>query len=502
MQIEKPFTMIFLSLFLAGIAGCGGGGSSGGSNTDSSTDGTGDGNTDGNDAGGGAANGQFSGVFVDAPVSGLEYEIDGDRFLTDENGTFRFETGEELSFYVGDIFLGSASAAAVLTPLDLVPDALDETEDQVINLLRFLQTLDNDADLSNGIQIIENVRVDARGESLDFGVPVGNFAGASSLLVNELTSATTSGSRQLVSEASALSHFRDSLQEISSIDSVTPVEGTVITEAEANQLFLDGGSGLWRADFTADETFEYDTGPGSRVSIERMSRFRSMILVREDPQEVDFCSVFIEPAPLNIDFLESFGGTSHSCSEESERFKRTSSGGLGYEYFCGDQIVTAGTLEKISNATAFDQGTLSINSVDLPSNINSADGVCGSITSYASRTTTLEPVPDAGSPAPGIRPEWTVIMGGPYENGWMEVFLNFTGDQIAGTYPHVGDKVEDYTQPHAAFAFFPDAGDEIPLVANGTVTVTGVSLYSVNVNYDLVTETGTELTGSFSLNLR
>jgi hypothetical protein len=175
---------------------------------------------------------------------------------------------------------------------------------------------------------------------------------------------------------------------------------------------------------------------------------------------------------------------------------------LGYEYFCGDQIVTAGTLEKISNATAFDQGTLSINSVDLPSNINSADGVCGSITSYASRTTTLEPVPDAGSPAPGIRPEWTVIMGGPYENGWMEVFLNFTGDQIAGTYPHVGDKVEDYTQPHAAFAFFPDAGDEIPLVANGTVTVTGVSLYSVNVNYDLVTETGTELTGSFSLNLR
>jgi VCBS repeat-containing protein len=55
-----------------------------------------------------------------------------------------------------------------MTPVDLVPGAVDETNDTVTNIARFLQTLDVDADLSNGIQIPEGAAEAAAGLSVNF----------------------------------------------------------------------------------------------------------------------------------------------------------------------------------------------------------------------------------------------------------------------------------------------------------------------------------------------
>lgn len=284
--------------------------------------------------------------------------------------------------------------------------------------------------------------------------------------------------------------------------SVKPVEGTVITRDEAYQLVINKGTGLWRLDYKYDDFYEYSIGFGLIERIEGDSNLRAMLLVREDPQEVEFCGGPIESLTLESDFIETLGLTSHSCTQYSTTFKRTESGGVGYEHYCEQKIVVEGTLERISNATEFDFGALTVNTTDLSANIDSSNKICGSIKSYNHVVTTLESESGEISLGPESGKQWEVNLTAPYENGLMNLYINFTGDQENGIYPHSGDEVEDYSKPHATTWFSPAEGDEIPLTANGTVTVTGVSAYSVNGSFDLVTETETDLDGSFSLDFR
>jgi hypothetical protein len=53
-----------------------------------------------------------------------------------------------VTFSIGGITLGSAVGQPQLTPIDLVPGAIDATDQQVTNILRFVQSLDADSDPS------------------------------------------------------------------------------------------------------------------------------------------------------------------------------------------------------------------------------------------------------------------------------------------------------------------------------------------------------------------
>lgn len=527
MRIKNSIPTIFFSFILLAIASCGGGGGGGGSSNNVGTDPNGgisssssdrsessssassdnDGNSSSVSSGTNSSeqvdpSGQYSGVFIDGPVSGLEYQILDDRFLTDENGIFKFDTDDIISFYIGNLYLGSARGALLLTPLDLVPDALDETDDRVINLIRFLQTIDDDGDLSNGIQITENVRRIAEAHSLNFGLPKKEFEDDSFFLITDLTSATAEGPRELVSESSALNHFRDTLQEIDAIGTVQPIEGSVITKEEAAQVLIDAGPSLWQTDFVYGIFQDIGDFPTSGTRIETAGRGRSMFLVRPESGDIDSCDPIDDPTPLTSDLFYSLGNSAQICQDGSTTVKRTASGGLGVEHYCGEQLASSGTAEKISTATEFDQGSLTVNSVDLSANINTSDGVCGTISKTTATITTVVPNTEDNSTTERTSDQWTVILRAPYENGWMNIFLNFTGSHTRGIYPHSGDEIEDYDKPHAAFAFFPGEDENIPPVANGTVDVKSVSLSSLNGTYDFVTEAGTELTGSFTLDLR
>ncbi|OQY58629.1 MAG: hypothetical protein B6245_10930 [Desulfobacteraceae bacterium 4572_88] len=73
-----------------------------------------------------------------------------------------------------------------MTPIDLVPGALDHTDPTVTNISRFLQTLDEDGNPENGILISEETRDNARGKSLDFTLSDAEFEAAAKTLLGEL----------------------------------------------------------------------------------------------------------------------------------------------------------------------------------------------------------------------------------------------------------------------------------------------------------------------------
>lgn len=98
-----------------------------------------------------------SGVFLDSPVAGLTYQTTfQNRTLTaqtTEDGVFNYDDNERVTFSIGSLVLGSAVGKSVITPLDLVPGAAGASDQRVVNMCVLLQTLDQDGNLNNGIQI-------------------------------------------------------------------------------------------------------------------------------------------------------------------------------------------------------------------------------------------------------------------------------------------------------------------------------------------------------------
>ncbi|MBN1663431.1 MAG: carboxylesterase family protein [Deltaproteobacteria bacterium] len=94
-----------------------------------------------------------TGVFLDSPVAGLSYSTPNASGTTDAAGKFTYYPYETVTFSVGGLTLGSATGKATITPLDIVSGATGAADQRVANRLVFLQSLDQDGDLNNGIQI-------------------------------------------------------------------------------------------------------------------------------------------------------------------------------------------------------------------------------------------------------------------------------------------------------------------------------------------------------------
>ncbi len=176
-------------LLVAGLAlGCGGGGSSDGVPDQTSAK---------------------TGVFVDAAVFGLKYASQSYNGITDKSGKFQYRQGEMVTFSVGDIVIGEARGADVVTPLDLVSGATDENDTQVTNIIRFLQSLDDDRNLTNGITIEARTHNYITGQSLDFSLSIDAFEAA----FNTISDAVLGGMR-LVDVDAARTHFRNALDQL------------------------------------------------------------------------------------------------------------------------------------------------------------------------------------------------------------------------------------------------------------------------------------------------
>lgn len=152
-----------------------------------------------------------NGVFIDGPVTGLGYTAgNGAARVTGEGGTFTYRNGQDLSFSIGGIQLGSAAGAPIIMPVDVMPSARAE-----VNLARFLLTLDLDKDPSNGITIAEAVRTYTKdlthaADAFD----VDDAAFESSDLADIAKRANGDGPRTLVSRDFALSELTCSKNDV------------------------------------------------------------------------------------------------------------------------------------------------------------------------------------------------------------------------------------------------------------------------------------------------
>ena len=147
-----------------------------------------------------------TGVFVDSAVAGVTYTTSsGLSGTTNSSGEFSYRSGDTASFSIGDINLGSVTASAVLTPVEVM-GASGTADPKVINLARLLQTLDSDGDPTNGIEITSATSNTLKGKSLNFNVAVDTFTNDSTIAQIQ----TTVG-RTLTSATAALNHLHTTL---------------------------------------------------------------------------------------------------------------------------------------------------------------------------------------------------------------------------------------------------------------------------------------------------
>lgn len=149
--------------------------------------------------------------FVDGAVSGLQYRCgtNGPLQLTGASGELACFRGSTVSFYIGSLYLGSVRldrGVKIVTPVSLFDGAVDETDQRVINLARFLISLDQDQDPDNGIQIPAGALQDTD-LALDFTLGEAEFGAASDTVLEALTSDVDGGPFTTVSAADAEDHL-------------------------------------------------------------------------------------------------------------------------------------------------------------------------------------------------------------------------------------------------------------------------------------------------------
>ncbi len=214
----------------------------------------------GSPAGGGGTPRALQGQFLDSAVEGLAFVAGGEAGETNAQGTFTYEKGSSVQFSVGGIVIGAGTAFPIMTPVDLVLMATSELDDTVTNIARFLQTIDDDADASNGITITQAVRDSAAGQSIDFEQSASAFGADSNvqMVVSDLTSQTTAGTRSLVSIQDARDHLSATL--LASYDGT--YEGTYSLDADPGKVV-----GTWRITVTLGSvSCNFTQSPGTPAS--------------------------------------------------------------------------------------------------------------------------------------------------------------------------------------------------------------------------------------------
>jgi len=120
----------------------------------------------------------LKGVFIDGPVGGINYTTPTVKGVTKADGEFEYQAGETVTFSIGGLMLGSTAGKPVVTPLDIVADAKNASDQRVVNISVVLQTLDQDGNTANGILITDQTAsfVTQYGKGINFNKPARIFS--------------------------------------------------------------------------------------------------------------------------------------------------------------------------------------------------------------------------------------------------------------------------------------------------------------------------------------
>jgi hypothetical protein len=152
------------------------------------------------------------GQLFDGPVQGVGYESFSYSGITAANGSFYCNPGENVQFKIGNIEIGEVNCQEFITPLELAEkDSINDNA--VINIARFLQSLDSDQD-EDLIRIDKKVREKAENNSLvGIHLPLDfndneSFEQQALLLLQKILEKTDAA---LVSPENARKHYLSSL---------------------------------------------------------------------------------------------------------------------------------------------------------------------------------------------------------------------------------------------------------------------------------------------------
>jgi hypothetical protein len=149
-----------------------------------------------------------TGVFLDSPVINIGYRTEALEGVTNSLGEFEYLPGESVTFFIGDLNFPAVAATGTVTPLEL-SGTQDTTDPKVMNMIRLLQTLDQDGDPSNGITITDLAKSSAT--QVDFNLSEANFAASSAVMNLIFNAGLAAPVTELVSAADALAHFQKEL---------------------------------------------------------------------------------------------------------------------------------------------------------------------------------------------------------------------------------------------------------------------------------------------------
>lgn len=215
MQIYRSASGLCLTVLVAALAACGGGGSG---STVTST-----------------------GIFVDSAVAGIGYRTTTQSGVTNAKGEYSFLPGEKVTFFIGSIELPPVIAKGTVTPLDIA-QTTDINNQIVSNILVFLQSLDEDGNPNNGITIPSAAASRAK-SPVNFDVSPLAFSANTSLI--GLMANSGSITKSLVSQASAIANFQSTLTSLgityNSAPTVKPAASSVTPEPASGNC-TQGGS--------------------------------------------------------------------------------------------------------------------------------------------------------------------------------------------------------------------------------------------------------------------
>ena len=153
-----------------------------------------------------AAGSTQTGVFKDANVRGVSWQSGGLSGVTGADGKFQYVVGQNVTFSVGAVALGTFAGQPFITPLHL-PTVATNVGDQIDNRIRFLQMLDLDGNPDNGIEISDNALSRAASwAQVDFTTAPANLATALADIRADAMSAD-GGTHALPTADAARDHF-------------------------------------------------------------------------------------------------------------------------------------------------------------------------------------------------------------------------------------------------------------------------------------------------------
>lgn len=267
----------------------------------------------------------LKGIFLDAAVGNIGYRTSTQEGFTNANGEFNYRPGELITFFIGGTELPKVMASDIITPLDIA-NTQNLNDNQLINILRLLQSLDADSDASNGIEIADAAI--AAGTLLDFTLAPEVFA-----QLPAVQTLLQAANKELISTEQAVAHFQTTLEFIN---------GPAVSSASSSSI---NNSSIGNSSASSDDIIVV---PGSSAAssdaLETSSSAHSNSSASSASEQANTSSdAGSSSSAATIIFSENFNGA--TASNFYSTYRVNSSGVTFYKKSGGTPVFENGTIK-------------------------------------------------------------------------------------------------------------------------------------------------------------